>query len=153
MVSIFQKRKWTLLSIIIIVPVGLYTKFYSGPLADWVHSSLGGILYVIFWSLFIFLFLPATNPFRIAIIVFLATCLIEFLQLWHPEFLETIRGYFIGRTILGNSFSWWDMLHYWLGSLCHIVENYKESGKSLSNGLLLQNHTYILISKKVLINK
>jgi len=115
MVSIFQKRKWTLLSIIIIVPVGLYTKFYSGPLADWVHSSLGGILYVIFWSLFIFLFLPATNPFRIAIIVFLATCLIEFLQLWHPEFLETIRGYFIGRTILGNSFSWWDMLHYGIG--------------------------------------
>jgi hypothetical protein len=103
------------LYLVIIIPVGFYTKFYTGPLATWVNNSFGGILYVIFWSLLVSLFFPKTSPLKIAFTVFLSTCMIEFLQLWHPVFLEKIRGYFLGRTILGQSFSWWDILHYGLG--------------------------------------
>jgi hypothetical protein len=38
--------------------------------------------------------------------VLVATCLLEFLQLWHPPLLEAVRSTFIGRTVLGTSFTW-----------------------------------------------
>ncbi|MEJ2634488.1 MAG: DUF2809 domain-containing protein [Calditrichia bacterium] len=107
----------TLLSLAIVVPVGFYTKFYSGPGSGWVHDSLGGVFYEIFWCLSIFLFFPQINVRKIAIGVFVATCVVEFSQLWHPGFLEFLRQYFLGRTILGTSFSSSDFLWYAMGSL------------------------------------
>jgi len=115
------KRKWTIISLLIIIPLGFYTKFYSGPYSDWINNSLGGVLYVIFWSLVIFLFAPKINPLKISVAVFVATCLLEFLQLWRPAFLEFIRSYFIGRTILGSSFSLPDFLYYFAGFLLSVL--------------------------------
>jgi Flp pilus assembly protein TadB len=40
---------------------------------------------------------------------------LEFLQLWHPSFLEFLRSNFIGRTILGTSFTWSDFPYYLVG--------------------------------------
>jgi glycopeptide antibiotics resistance protein len=76
-----KSTKWTLISILIIVPLGLYSKFYSGEAEHWVNDSFGGVLYVIFWCLFVFLFLGNTKPWKIAIGVFAITCSLEFLQL------------------------------------------------------------------------
>ena len=109
------KRKWTIVLFVFIVPIGFYTKFYSGPAAAWVNNSLGGILYIIFWSLMFFLIAPKVNPVKIASVVFVLTCFLEFLQLWHPDILESMRSSFLGRTILGTSFSWLDFLHYFIG--------------------------------------
>jgi len=110
-----KKIRWTLISIIIIVPLGIYTKFYSGQAARWVNDSLGGVLYVIFWCLFAFLFLSNTKPWKIATAVFAVTCFLEFLQLLHPTFLEFIRINFVGRTILGTTFTWSDFPYYLMG--------------------------------------
>jgi hypothetical protein len=112
---LFFRRKWTLISIAVIVPVGFLTKFYSGPWESWVNNSLGGILYVIFWSLVFFLVFPRTRVWKITGIVLLTTCVLECLQLWHPPFLESIRSTFLGATLLGNSFSWLDLVHYLVG--------------------------------------
>jgi hypothetical protein len=100
-----------------IVPLGFYTKFYSGPAADWVNDSLGGVFYEIFWCLVISLLFSKANPLAIALAVFVVTCTLEFLQLWHPPFLELIRRNFIGGTILGSSFSWSDFPYYFIGSV------------------------------------
>ena len=110
-----KKIRWILISIIIIVPLGIYTKFYSGQAARWVNDSLGGVLYVIFWCLFAFLFLSNTKPWKIATAVFAVTCFLEFLQLWQPPLLEYLRSNFIGRTILGTSFTWSDFPYYIVG--------------------------------------
>ena len=110
-----KKIKWTLISILIIVPLGIYSKFYSGQAARWVNDSLGGVLYVIFWCLFAFLFLSNAKPWKIAAAVFAVTCFLEFLQLWHPPFLEFLRGNFMGRTILGTTFTWNDFPYYLVG--------------------------------------
>jgi len=107
---------WTTLSIVIITPIGFYSKLYSGPLANWVNDSLGGIFYEIFWCLLIFLFFFRTKAWHIAATVFIITSMLEFLQLWHPSVLEWIRDNFIGRTILGTSFTWSDFPYYALGS-------------------------------------
>jgi hypothetical protein len=113
---ITQKRSWTLISLLIIVPLGFYTKFYSGPGADWVNNSLGGVFYEIFWCLVIFFFFQKGDPSHIALTVLIMTCILEFLQLWHSFFLEFLRNYFIGSVILGTSFTWADFSYYFIGS-------------------------------------
>ncbi len=110
-----KKVKWTLISILIIVPLGIYSKFYNGQGARWVNNSLGGVLYVIFWCLLAFLFLSNAKPWKIAAVVFAITCFLEFLQLWHPPLLEFLRSNFMGRTILGTTFTWSDFPYYLVG--------------------------------------
>ncbi len=114
--KISTKQKWTLILLLLITPIGFYTKFYSGPGANWVNDSLGGVLYEIFWCLLVFLFFVNEKARVIATSVFIVTCFLEVLQLWHPEFLEIIRSYFIGRTVLGTSFNLYDFIYYFIGS-------------------------------------
>jgi len=106
---------WGVFSLLIIVTIGFYSKFYSGPAANWVNNSLGGVFYEIFWCILIFLFFGSSKPWIIATFVLIVTCLLEFLQLWHPPFLEIIRSNFIGRMVLGTSFTWSDFPYYFLG--------------------------------------
>jgi hypothetical protein len=110
-------RKYTLVSLIIIVPVGFYSKIYSGAFNEWINNSLGGFFYVIFWCLVVRLFSGYRNSFYISVIVLTVTCLLEFLQLWHPSFLEWLRSCFIGQTILGTTFNWYDFIYYILGAI------------------------------------
>ena len=114
--NISTKQKWVLFLLLLITPIGFYSKFYSGPAADWVNDSLGGVFYEIFWCLLVFLFFVNIKARVIATSVFIVTCFLEVLQLWHPEFLEIIRSYFIGRTVLGTSFNLYDFIYYFIGS-------------------------------------
>ena len=116
-----KRRRWTILSILLITPLGFCTKFYSGPATSWVNNSLGGVLYVIFWSLCVYLIFEKASIVNIVAIVFVVTCILEFAQLWHPFFLEWLRSFFLGRTILGSSFSWLDFLHYAIGGLLALL--------------------------------
>ncbi len=117
MTGYFHRHRPTLLSLVLIVPLGFYSKFYSGFAHQWVNDSLGGAFYEIFWCLIAFLFFDDKAPWKIALTVFLITCSLEFLQLWHPPFLELVRSIFIGRTIIGTSFVWSDFSYYLFGSL------------------------------------
>jgi hypothetical protein len=114
--KIYSKRKLTIFVLLAVVTVGFYTKFYSGPFSAWVNDSLGGLFYIIFWSLLLYLLFPKVKPIRIVAIVFIITCALEVLQLWHPYFLEIIRSNFLGQTILGSSFSWFDFPYYLVGA-------------------------------------
>ena len=109
-------RLLIVLTLIVIVPVGFLTKFYSGPAQLWVNNSLGGLFYEVFWCLLFAFIFPQVRPVKIALWVFVSTCFLEFLQLWHPPFLEIIRNNYFGRTILGNSFRWSDFPYYIIGS-------------------------------------
>jgi hypothetical protein len=101
--------------LLVLIPLGFATKFYTGPLASWVNNSLGGVFYEIFWCLVIFLFFPSLKALWIALIVFIATSALEFTQLWKAPFLEQIRENFIGRTLIGTSFTWTDFPYYAIG--------------------------------------
>ena len=113
--NITKRRLWTLVLLLIIIPIGFFTKLYSGPAKDWVNNSLGGVLYEIFWCLFIFLLFTKIRIWVITILIFIATCVLEIMQLWHPPFLEFIRNFFLGRTLIGTSYSWLDFIYYFLG--------------------------------------
>jgi hypothetical protein len=106
-----------LLSLLVVTPLGFALKFYTGPGRNWVVNYADGVLYVVFWCLVLFLIRPHRQEAgRIALIVLVATSLLEILQLWHPPPLEAIRHTFLGRTLLGTTFSWWDFPHYLLGA-------------------------------------
>ena len=115
---IFRRRRSLpiILSILVITPVGFASKFYSGPAEDWVRNSLGGVFYVIFWCLVLFFIFQRMKPATIALVVLLATCSLEVLQLWHPAPLEWLRKSFLGRTVLGTTFMWSDFPYYVVGA-------------------------------------
>jgi hypothetical protein len=103
-------------SLVVIVPLGFATKFYAGLGAEWTQGASGGVLYELFWCLVFQFLLPRAHPSVISLAVLTGTCALEFLQLWHPPFLEALRGNFLGRTLLGDTFAWSDFPHYFAGS-------------------------------------
>jgi len=106
-----------LISIFIITPLGFLSNLYKGPAHEWLNNSLGGAFYEIFWCLIVYLIFPKTDVIKIALIVYLSTCFLEILQLWHPPFLEIIRHNYIGRIVIGNRFNLFDFPYYVFGSL------------------------------------
>jgi hypothetical protein len=104
-----------LAALALLVPLGFATKAYTGPGSGWVRFSLAGVLYEVFWVLLVLALRPTLPPGRVALGVFLATCGLEVLQLWHPPWLQALRGTFLGAALLGSSFSWLDLPHYAVG--------------------------------------
>lgn len=99
------------------VPLGLATKFYSGPGAVWARAHGGGIFYEFFWVFLALAVWPRLRPLRAALAVLVVTSALEFLQLWHPPFLEAVRGTFLGHALIGSTFSWLDFPHYLVGCI------------------------------------
>ncbi|MBS1272491.1 MAG: hypothetical protein MAGBODY4_01637 [Candidatus Marinimicrobia bacterium] len=108
-------RTLIFLTILVITPLGFGTKFYYGPGEFWIQHYGGGVFYEIFWILVVTFLIPKVRTWLVAFFVFLSTSMLELLQLWHPPFLESLRSHFIGATVLGVGFDWWDFLYYVVG--------------------------------------
>ena len=106
-----------MLSLVFVLAAGLYAKFHRGPAREWANDSLAGFFYVVFWCLLVAFVFPRAGARRVAVAVLAATCILEFLQLWHPPFLVWLRGGFLGRALLGHTFAAWDFPYYVAGSL------------------------------------
>jgi len=85
---------------IILIPVGLLTKAYSGNGSEFVTNYLGGVIYVIFFIVLASLVFTKARPILISLIVFFITCLIEISQLIHTPLLEVFRKNLIFRTLV-----------------------------------------------------
>jgi hypothetical protein len=111
----YKRNLYGIIVLCAITLLGFYSKMYSGPGFGWVNNSLSGILYELFWCLLFFLLRPRTRTFHIVITVFIVTCALECMQLWHPPVLEFVRKSFIGRTLIGTTFVWSDFFYYLVG--------------------------------------
>lgn len=102
-----------------VVAAGLGCKYYRGPGADWVNNwGPASVAYELLFMLLAFAIVPNRSAItRIAVIVFVGTCLVEFSQLWNPGWLADVRQTLPGRLALGSSFSWWDFPAYLIGCL------------------------------------
>ncbi len=113
-----RQRILIVLSLLIITPLGLFSKAYTGVAQWWVNDYAGDILYEIFWCLFFFWFFPSKNAVVIIPMwVFTITSAIEICQLWYGLVPPSIRSSLIWKLLLGSSFVWWDFPHYAIGSL------------------------------------
>lgn len=83
------------------------------------HSYLGGVLYVVFWTFTVLFARPRWRPTRVALGVLLATSAIEVFQLcaWPAGF----RATFVGGALLGSTFDPLDFPCYAVGAATAIA--------------------------------
>jgi len=110
------QRRLVLLSVVIALGILGYWLRFKAPISPEARDSAGGVAYVVFFVVVAAFIAPAARPWRLALIVLLVTCVLEFLQLWHPGWLERIRATFIGRCLLGTTFGWSDFPPYFVGA-------------------------------------
>jgi Protein of unknown function (DUF2809) len=97
-----------------VVPAGYLVRFSSNTY--WT-SAFGAIAYQVVWMVLLQLFRPRLSLRITALLVFIFSCTIEVLQLWHPPFLQVIRTTLPGRLILGTTFRYDDFPPYFAGAL------------------------------------
>jgi len=123
LMGFIKQRVRVLLCLAIAISVGfLMWRYYRGWGEYWVRFYVSGIVYEIVWCLVFFFFWPSrANIVRIPVIVFIATCILEFLQLWKPEFLQAFRATLVGAALIGTDFVWLQFPFYVLGSAISIL--------------------------------
>ncbi|HUX57547.1 MAG TPA: DUF2809 domain-containing protein [Bacteroidales bacterium] len=113
-----KKQTFIKLSLVIIlIPIGLLTKVYSGSGSEFVTNYLGGVIYVIFFIVLASLGFPKAEPIKISLIVLCITCIIEFSQLIHTPTLELFRKNYFFRALFGSTFNPFDFIWYLVGAL------------------------------------
>jgi len=105
----------------LLVPIGLGTKFYKGNNYFWINNSFSDVLYEIFWSVLLYLLIPRLKIFYNLIVIFIATSIIEFLQLVKTPFLLELRSSFLGKTLLGTTFVPMDFVYYAIGCILSFI--------------------------------
>ena len=84
----------------------------------WLRAYFGDVLVVILIYTFMLTFLEIKNKTLLNIGVFLFACVIEFAQYFHFAEWFRLKNNKIAMIVLGNSFSWIDILCYAMGSFC-----------------------------------
>jgi len=114
---LWSRRRRVLVALPVVVALTFALKFYPGPGQWWInHWGPASVGYEIFFMLLAFLVVRRRNAVTpIAVGVCAMTCLLEFLQLWKPPWLTAVRSTFLGKALLGNTFSWWDLPAYPIG--------------------------------------
>lgn len=105
-----------LISIILIIPLGYSVRFATGLGIPLLQDIVGSLAYQILLMFLVAFFYPRISLVKIAIWVCLSSCLLELLQLWQPPLLQAIRATWLGRIVLGNTFTVSDFPPYVVGS-------------------------------------
>jgi hypothetical protein len=112
-----HERLWLLAGIAVVIPTGLAVKYcVPDAVGDWCRLYGAAILYEICCAMALRLLLHRLSPALCGTVVFLGTCALELLQLWHQPALDALRHTFLGAAMLGQSFDPWDFLYYAIGS-------------------------------------
>ena len=106
-----RRRAWR--HLLWIVPLGFALKLYPGPGAWWVNDYLAAVFYELLWIFFFFGLLPSRRAVvGVPVGVFVATSLLEVLQLSKAAPLAAVRSHFLGRALIGTTFDPWDFPVY-----------------------------------------
>jgi glycopeptide antibiotics resistance protein len=99
------------LLLLALIPIGLLGRKLPGVGGE----IAGGVFYVLFFALLLTIPFPKFAPWKAALLAYLYTCGVEFLQLWHP--LDSFRATLLGKILLGSNFDPMDFVYYTLGGL------------------------------------
>jgi hypothetical protein len=105
-----------LIGIVLIIPLGYSVRFSTSLGLPLLQDIIGSLAYQILLMFLIAFFYPRVSLVKIAVWVCVASCVGELLQLWQPPLLQTIRATWIGRIVLGNTFTVLDFPPYVVGS-------------------------------------
>jgi hypothetical protein len=90
--------------LLVLIPLGLGTKWYHGPGETWVHESAGDVLNGAFWLFLVLLIGPRIPVGWTGFWVFCYCAAVEFSQLLHTPALDALRRTLAGRLLLGTEF-------------------------------------------------
>ena len=99
--------------VILTVALGLFSR--SGYLPDFLYGYLGDALYALMFFFIIGFVFPKFSTIKVALIALSFCFAIEISQLYHAEWIDTIRQTRIGGLVLGFGFLWSDLLSYTFG--------------------------------------
>lgn len=86
-------------------------------------SALGDALWAVLVYLLLGIAFPRLCAWRVAIAATLVAWAVEFSQLWHPAWLNTLRRTTFGALAIGGTFSVGDLCCYTVGTMTiYIVE-------------------------------
>ncbi|MBW4515094.1 MAG: DUF2809 domain-containing protein [Timaviella obliquedivisa GSE-PSE-MK23-08B] len=109
-------RTALLVGIALIIPLGYGVRFAPGLGMPLLQDIFGSLAYQILLMLIFTFFYPRASLVKVAVWVCVASCVSELLQLWQPPFLQAIRATWLGRIVLGNTFTLSDFPPYAVGS-------------------------------------
>jgi Protein of unknown function (DUF2809) len=104
------------IGIVLIIPLGYSVRFATGLGMPLFQDIMGSLAYQILLMFLVAFFFPRVSLVKVAVWVCVASCAGELLQLWQPPPLQTIRATWIGRIVLGNTFTVSDFPPYAVGS-------------------------------------
>ncbi|MGN4422613.1 DUF2809 domain-containing protein [Bacillus cereus group sp. MYBK30-1] len=100
---------------IIVIVLGLSSRKFAYALPDILNAYLGDAL----WALMIFtgfgFLFPKIETKKLAIISLIFCYGIEISQLYHAEWIDSIRATTLGGLVLGYGFLWSDLVAYTIG--------------------------------------
>jgi hypothetical protein len=99
--------------IILTIALGLFSR--SGYLPDFLYGYLGDALYALMFFFIIGFLFPKFSTLKVALIALSFCFAIELSQLYHAEWIDTIRQTRIGGLVLGFGFLWSDLVSYTFG--------------------------------------
>jgi glycopeptide antibiotics resistance protein len=116
------KRLIYLLILFIIICIGLYSKRITGVITEVIDLKdvvWATMVYFLFRIVFI-----NWSKIKVAAIGILFSCVVEISQLYHDDWIDKLRGTFLGGIILGSEFVWTDLLAYLCGIAFGIIIDY-----------------------------
>ncbi|MBK5488144.1 DUF2809 domain-containing protein [Bacillus sp. TH17] len=100
---------------IVVIILGLSSRKFAFALPDLLNGYLGDVL----WALMIFtgfgFLFPKIETRKLAFISLIFCYGIEISQLYHAEWIDSIRATTLGGLVLGYGFLWSDLVAYTIG--------------------------------------
>jgi hypothetical protein len=117
------KTKYILFTLLFMV-VGYTSRQYYPTTGTFIHDYVGDAIWagMIYWG---FRMIQSKSICMKSVIYAIIFCFgIEFLQLYHATWIESLRHTKLGGLILGFEFLWSDLLSYIIGiSITYIIDN------------------------------
>ena len=119
-----RNRALYAVAILLVIAIGLLSRRHPGLFPQALGKYPGDVLWAMMAFLGFGLLLPAKPTAMIGLAALVFSCGIEFSQIYHASWIDSIRATTVGHLVLGSEFSWADIAAYSVGILlvC-LVEN------------------------------
>lgn len=115
-----KNRRFYLIAVIVIIGLGIASRRIMG-FPYFVYEYVGDVLWAMNLYMLFRLIFPSEKIPLITFISFAFAVLVEFSQLYHEPWIDSIRNTVIGGMILGYGFLWSDILCYAIGTTLGVL--------------------------------
>lgn len=124
-----RSRLWLAIGFVVVIALGLASRQFPTLLPAFLGKYPGDAL----WALMVFVLwafcLPAATTRTIAVLALGTSFLVEFSQLYHAPWINSLRHTTAGHWVLGGTFSWQDLAAYVAGVAFGVLADVLRQGR------------------------